>query len=237
MKEKNQRVRVVDYCDEIVENLVKVIDRLDGFELIEAFDDVDYPIGSVLHLSIGKDKAPLTYQNMGATIIDAVLQAGVNYERAVRPRVEDFRSRFPQCKTTKDFLRIIAEIPVSELINWQGVKAERIVKLTEFLNTNNIQTESEMLDWLKSPANCALIQGIKGIKQKTTDYLKILGGEQETVAVDTHLRNFIAIYGGHSGTLEYEEGKSILIATAQKLNITASKLDHSIWKFMSTRKK
>src|SRR5690606_28907006 len=96
-----------------VRGLISAIDKMKGIVFTEAFDDIDYPIGSVLHLSVGKDKVPLTYQNMGATIIDSILQAGVNYKSVVKPRVEKFRDEYPHCKTTKDFLEIISQTSVA----------------------------------------------------------------------------------------------------------------------------
>ena len=43
------------------------------------------------------------YGHMGATLTDAVLQPGLNYERAVKPRVAQVLALYPEAKTTGAF--------------------------------------------------------------------------------------------------------------------------------------
>jgi hypothetical protein len=55
------------------------------------------------------------YHHMGATITDAVLQSGINYERVVKPRVEMVRG-YDEARTTTGFLRLLQREGVSKLI-------------------------------------------------------------------------------------------------------------------------
>ena len=237
-RKKDNREKITEYApinvDEIAEKIVKAIDKMKGLELTGAFDDVDYPIGSELYLSITRDKTILTYQNMGATIIDTILQAGVNYRSVVKPRIERFRKEHPGCKTTKDFLEIINKTSVNQLIDWkEGAKPNRIRQLTEMLNRINIQTERELLIWLKDTKNCDRIQAIKGIKEKTTDYLKMMCGDPKGAIPNVHVKSFITKYGGEE--LPDESIVEVVLNVARRLNIVASSLDYSIWKFMSKK--
>jgi thermostable 8-oxoguanine DNA glycosylase len=74
-------------------------------------------------------------------------------------------------------------------------------------------------------------QKIKGIKDKTSDNLKILVGAQ-TVAVDMHLFGFLEEAG--VPTRAYAEAHRILRVAAELLGVEASKLDHSIWRYGSS---
>ena len=67
--------------------------------------------------------------------------------------------------------------------------------------------------------------------------LKILSGDNSTVAMDVHLQNFIKIYGQLPKTLDYKSGKAILLEIARRLKIDPATLDHSIWYFMSQQRK
>lgn len=235
--EKPEKTNIKTSIDEIVESLIRTIDKMEGFEITEAFDDINYPIGSVLSLSVDKDKVPLTYQNMGATIIDSILQAGLNYNIVVKPRVEKFRDEYPYCKTTKDFLKIISKTSLSEIINWNDdVKLTRIKQLAEFLNRMNIQTEKDLQVWLRNSNNQARLQEIKGIKEKTTDYLKVMSGDPKSIILNLHVVDFITRYGGNFQRLPENEIKVVLANTAERLNVSLSTLDYSIWKFMSKEK-
>jgi thermostable 8-oxoguanine DNA glycosylase len=97
---------------------------------------------------------------------------------------------------------------------------------------NGIETEDELKAWLERPDNIRLLQRIKGIKDKTTDYLQILVGIQ-TVAVDMHLFDFLVEAG--VPTSNYSEARRILRETAALIGVEPAKLDHSIWRYRSER--
>ena len=68
-----------------------------------------------------KNFGPVTqqvpYNHMGATIIDSVLQAGLNYKYVVYPRVQKILQDFHDYTTTCDFIILMQTIPLVELIN------------------------------------------------------------------------------------------------------------------------
>jgi hypothetical protein len=171
------------------------------------------------------------YQNMGATIIDGILQAGINYTSTVKPRVNDFLNKYPNTKTVQDFKVLCDSVSVPALINWKkSAKTERIEKLTIFLIKEGIDTEEEFKEWLKYSNNITKLKRLPGIKDKTADYFKILTGHN-TNAIDRHLIGFLSKAG--ISVSSYKEAQSIISETARMLNIPESYFDHSIWKYMS----
>jgi len=175
------------------------------------------------------------YQNMGATIIDGILQAGIKYETVVKPRVKKFLSMYPKITTTKKFKSLIDKVSVPALIDWKESSKTRIIRnLTEFLINENVDTESEFKDWLKNDDNIEKLKHISGIKDKTADYFKILTGHN-TNAIDRHLISFLENAGIQ--IKNYQEAQSIISETAKLLHIQESYFDHTLWKYMSESKK
>ena len=61
-----------------------------------------------------------SYGHMGATLTDAVLQAGVRYETVVRPRVLQLLNDHLQEKTTGAFADLLASAGGGKLLKWNG---------------------------------------------------------------------------------------------------------------------
>jgi endonuclease III len=72
---------------------------------------------------------------------------------------------------------------------------------------------------------------VRGIGPKTVDYFKILWGEQDATAIDTHLLRFLERAGVHENG--YEQAHHVIAAAAPLLGVSAARLDHSIWTYMS----
>ena len=196
------------------EILVKHINDLEGFSVITEIDG--------------------NYQNMGATIIDGILQAGIKYSTTVKPRVLKFLSEYPQTTTTKGFRSLIDKISLPKLINWKESSKTKIIQnLTDFLILENVNTENEFKDWLSDDDNLIKLKQLSGIKDKTADYFKILTGHN-TNAIDRHLIGFLANAGIH--VANYQEAHEIISKAASILGIEEAHFDHSIWKYMSETK-
>jgi hypothetical protein len=56
---------------------------------------------------------------MGATICDAVLQAGLKWESVVKPRLEKLRRHYPEAATTSGFFTLIKEVGIKKILNWR----------------------------------------------------------------------------------------------------------------------
>jgi hypothetical protein len=179
-----------------------------------------------IHLEI---VAPTGYDgHMGAALTDGVLQAGVDWETTVRRRVERV-AEYTTARTTSGFARLLEEEGAEALLNWHGRKLQTLRELIDVLQQRNIEIHDQFLTWLERPANRQRLQQIKGIKEKTADYLA------QDVAVDRHLFDFVEEAG--APTKNYAEAHQIIREAAALLGIEPSTLDHSIWRYMSKRRK
>ena len=173
------------------------------------------------------------YDHMGATISDAILQAGVKYDSVVRPRIDRIRARYPGAKTTSGFLTLLRKIGAKVVLDWSDdEKPNRVIGLAEFFRQQRIETEQDLRKWLTIEANRPLLLRVRGVGPKTADYLKILVGSQ-TAAVDRHILAILMEAG--ISTTEYEEAREIVNAAADIRGMDRSCFDHSIWQFMSRR--
>ena len=200
-------------------------------------------IGSLSDFEIVEDLA-LPYNHMGATITDAVLQAGLRYETVVWPRVQHVMEAYPEAATTSGFLAVLRERGGQEVVHWtHPEKLGRMEAVAELFIAEHVETESDLRVSLCGEsagaddaevacrANVAKLAAVRGMGPKTIDYFKILCGEQDTAAVDVHLMRFLEQAGVRvSG---YEQAREVIAGAAAELGISAARLDHSIWTYMS----
>jgi len=200
-------------------------------------------IGSLSDFEIVEDLA-LPYNHMGATITDAVLQAGLRYETVVWPRVQHVMEAYPEAATTSGFLAVRRERGGEEVVHWtHPEKLGRMEAVAELFIAEHVETESDLRVWLCGEsagaddaeaacrANVAKLAAVRGMGPKTIDYFRILCGEQDTAAVDVHLLRFLEQAGVQvSG---YEQAREVIGEAAAELGISAARLDHSIWTYMS----
>ncbi|QRG65166.1 hypothetical protein [Brevibacillus choshinensis] len=173
-----------------------------------------------------------SYGHMGATLTDAILQSGIDYKSVVKPRVNNIKTQYPSASTTSGFLKTMSEHGLDRMINFKGAKVERIKQVAEFLQSEQIETEDEFAVWLSDDQNVIRIKKLKGIKDKTADYMKILVGQQGN-AVDRHLIHFLEQSGVPFES--YQKTSEIINRAADHIGVNRSLFDHSIWKYMSER--
>jgi hypothetical protein len=173
------------------------------------------------------------YCHMGATVVDAILQAGLNYKTVVKPRVLRVLEKQPNERTSSTFLRIARSNFFPELIDWHHfVKINRIREILRFFSNRKLETEKEVASWLSVSGNSNLLQTINGIGPKTVDYLANLVGLSH-VAIDRHLHNFGRMAG--VPRLDYQYLKTVMSYAADLMEVNRRCFDISIWKFMSSR--
>jgi hypothetical protein len=173
----------------------------------------------------------ISYNHMGATLTDTVLQAGLNYRSVVLPRVRHVLVEYPDAQTTTKFWTVLREIGPNTVLRWSHPeKIDRLNRLIELLLAYTIETEAQLSEWLSSNAATEELLSLKGIGPKTVDYLKILVGIP-TIAVDRHVKALFKILDlEFSG---YEDFRSVLCHAAEILRIPAHILDGIIWQHLS----
>ncbi len=176
----------------------------------------------------------IPYNHMGATICDAILQAGLKWESVVKPRLDRLKSKYPDANTTSNFLKLIQEKGNKEIIDWQDdEKPRRIMGITTFFVRERIETEADLKAWLEESRNIPRLKKLRGVGDKTADYLKWLVGIP-TTAIDRHMVNFLNM--AEISPDGYREAQEIIHQTADLMELNRTILDHSIWKYMSQNK-
>jgi endonuclease III len=171
------------------------------------------------------------YDHIGATISDAILQAGTTYETVVRPRVERILADYPEANTTSRFLDLLLREGAKSVLSWNdNEKPLRVIHLTGFLWRHGIETEEQLREWIEEESNIEKLLSIKGVGPKTVDYLGMLVG-RATVAVDRHLIRFLQRAG--VSVTSYAEAREILNEAADILGIDRRRFDQTIWHRMS----
>lgn len=170
-----------------------------------------------------------SYNHIGAILTDSILQAGLNYESVVKPRVMKLLRTYPEAATTPGFNDLLLLHGTKQVLEWQhDEKPRRVEELTKFLLHSGVYTKMTLQNWLESQENCNQLLALKGIGQKTVDYMKNLAGIQ-TIAIDRHARTLVRAAG--LSIQGYQEIQNTLKETAHLLQISACSLDRSIWKF------
>ncbi len=176
----------------------------------------------------------IPYHHMGATICDAMLQAGLTWESVVKPRLDRLKNEYPDANTTSNFFKLTKEKNIKEIIDWQDdEKPQRIIGVTIFFVEESIETEADLKAWLEEEGNVHRLKQLRGIGNKTADYFKLLAGIQ-TAAIDVHLMNFLKKAGIYPGS--YREAQEIIHETTDLMGLNRATIDHSIWKYMSQRR-
>jgi hypothetical protein len=179
----------------------------------------------------------LPYNHMGATITDAVLQAGLRYQTVVWPRVQHVMEAFPEAATTSGFLAVLRERGGEAVVRWtHPEKLGRMKAVAELFIAEGVESEVDLRRWLcgdgaECRANVANLAAVHGMGPKTIDYFKILCGDQDTAAVDVHLMRFLEHAGVNA--CDYVQARTVIAEAAPLLGVSTARLDHSIWTYMS----
>jgi len=183
------------------------------------------------------EELALPYNHMGATITDAVLQAGLRYETVVWPRVQHVMESYPEAATTSGFLFVLRERGGENVVHWtHPEKLGRMNAVAELFIAEGVETETDLLMWLcGSGSEChehvAKLAAVRGMGPKTIDYFKILCGEQDTAAIDMHLTRFLEQAGVR--VTSYEQARDVIAGAAAELGVPTARLDHTIWTYMN----
>jgi endonuclease III len=196
--------------------------KIDLAEYIKSLPDFK------LHDEIRSPGEPV-YQHMGAVLTDTILQAGLDYDKVVLPKVLRVLENYPEAATTSGLLNVLESKGYQEVLQWNDdVKPDRLKRLATFLQDRDVETVTDLKTWLLRPESRRELLGINGVGPKTADYLPILAG-LPSVAVDRHIRRFCAEAG-----IKKNVSKAVKEAAAE-LRVDEGFLDYSIWFYMSRR--
>ncbi len=167
------------------------------------------------------------YDHMGALLTDTVLQAGLNYKTVVLPRVQSVLTRYPYHYRTSDVMEIVRGGEASAFLTWShGEKLARFEGLATLLHARSVETVSDLGKQLGDDRFVASVLALKGIGNKTVDYMGCLAG-LDSVAVDRHIRTFAR----RAGVLEddYHFLRSVFCCSADLLGVSRRAFDAWVW--------
>jgi hypothetical protein len=168
---------------------------------------------------------------MGATIVDAGLQAGLNYRTVVEPRVRRLMHEHPEAATTTGFRELVAFHGLRDLIGWSHPeKPRRIAEITWVFANDGVETEDMLRVWLGKPGNASVLLQLRGVGPKTVDYLRILVG-MPALAVDRHVRSLVGAAGLTYS--HYDEIRHVAEMAADHLGVSRDGFDRAIWFYLS----
>jgi hypothetical protein len=175
---------------------------------------------------------------MGAMITDAVFQAAMRYS-TVKDWREWVRSK-RLARTTSGFLEQLQDKPRAfyggrrnQDSAW-GRKADLVGKVTRLFADRGIETEEDLRTWLTIEANRRELNNIRGVGRKTVDYLRILSGDRNAVAIDSRVRRFVKQVMRKQ--LGDEQARKLVTEAAHRIAIPPAHLDYGIWSYVESRR-
>lgn len=192
-------------------------------------------IGSLEAFETHNVENEFCYHHIGALFVDITLQAGLNYNSVVKPRVQRVLLNYPEADTVTKFNDLIENYGLELIIKWRSkIKINRLKRLVVFALEHQINTCVDFKIFLMDYKNRQKFMKLNGVGPKTVDYtLKLLNFD--TVAVDRHIYSFVEM--AEVKTENYAFTKKVVEYAADFLQISRSTMDYSIWRYMSSNVK
>jgi len=169
--------------------------------------------------------------HLGAVMADSILQAGVNYQTVVFPRVKIILERYPDAVDLEGVNRIIATGLLPSFLRWNHhSKIERFERLAEFFSSQSVNTTCDLSRSISQSDFRAELLSVFGVGRKTIDYMACLVG-LDHVAVDRHVRRFVQ--RANVQLESYESVQSVVGFAADLMGAGHREFDSWIWHFES----
>ena len=162
-----------------------------------------------------------------------MLQAGLNYENVVKPRIASILTMFPHAATVNVLIKVIETEGTPKFLQWgHHEKVSRFDDLVRFVAAHKIDDTVELGDALQDGRFRDDILRVKGIGPKTVDYLACLVGA-DCIAVDRHIRGFAEAAGLENNGYEYL--RQVFSFAADLLDVSRREFDARIWHYQSIK--
>ncbi|PST20741.1 hypothetical protein C7U60_15095 [Mesorhizobium plurifarium] len=168
------------------------------------------------------------YDHMGALLADSVLQAGLNYNSVVRPRILAILADYPELNRTSGLRSLVERGETPAFLNWtHQEKVGRFDALVLFLDDAAIESVDDLKERLQDSDRFATaLRGVRGVGPKTVDYIGCLVGI-DSVAVDRHVRTFAKRVGVMED--DYDFLKAVFCYAADLLSVSRREFDAWVW--------
>lgn len=204
-------------------------------------DNVARLINHINTLGLEPKEEERKWDHMGALTTDAALQPRTNYKTTVWPRANKVWREWPDAATLSGFLKRLDAEDLSTFLNWRrsSPKLPKIHHIAAALDELGVDTVADLAARFRDPALEAetrrALRRVKHVGPKTLDYIAILTGSNNHVAVDQHVQAFVADAGVPG--LDYDSIGALVKATAENVGFSPGALDAAIWNYMSNRGK
>lgn len=168
------------------------------------------------------------YEHMGALLADSILQAGLNYNSVVRPRIITILARYPDQDRTSTLLNVVYRGETATFLNWTHIeKIARFDSLVRYLGAKSVERTDDLRMFLHDKSFALSLREIRGIGPKTVDYMKCLSGI-ESIAVDRHVKTFARRVG--ITETDYDYLKSVFCCAADLMSVSRRQFDAWVWR-------
>lgn len=181
-----------------------------------------------LGVDFEKQEVRPAYIHMGALLADSILQAGLNYNSVVLPRIALILENFPDHDRVSSLFGLVQRGETATFLNWKHAeKIERFDALVSFLNASAVENVVDLKHSLLDAAFVTSLRDVRGIGPKTVDYVGCLVG-MDSVAVDRHVRTFAKRVGVMED--DYDFLKSVFCYAADLLSVSRREFDAWVWR-------
>lgn len=179
---------------------------------------------------------PGGWGHLGATFVDAAFQPRQKYLPTVKPRAQQIAD-MPECRSADGFLAaFVDEADLASALRWSTPRrslvsrklAETFVELG--LSDPGAAEEAAQRDGSSRAIKDSVLR-IKGVGDKTADYLLGLLGNPDAVPIDSQLRTVAGAAG--LGAIGDADLKAAIREAAPGLDCRPADLEHSLWLWAS----
>lgn len=181
-----------------------------------------------LGADIERQEIRTAYAHMGALLADSVLQAGLNYNSVVRPRIKEIMARYPDQSRTSLLLDLVHRGETTIFLNWSHAeKVSRFDALVMFLSNTSVEHVDDLKERLLDRAFVVSLRNVRGVGPKTVDYMGCLVGI-DVVAVDRHVRKFAKRVGIMEDNYDFLQ--IVFCYAADLLSVSRREFDAWVWR-------
>jgi hypothetical protein len=170
--------------------------------------------------------------HLGAILVDASIQPGINYTAVVQPRVNRILRDFPSAATLSGLRELLRTRSVGDLLLIKNArKCSVFESLVNLLQAEGVDSCDDLRRWIVQADSRGKLLAITGIGIKTAAYLRLLLG-LPAIAIDVHLRRLAAGVGVKRSD---EELEILYVRAAEALGMSSYDLDGLLWQNGSRR--
>lgn len=172
------------------------------------------------------------WNHIGALLADVCLQAALNYEWVVRPRVERIALNYGSFRTIQSLRSLLECVPIAEFLQIANKRKQRtFLDLIELCYLSQVDTIDDLKLWMKSTEAVPALFKIQGIGHKSVDYLRMLLGE-DAFPIDRHMKFLVAVAGLDQCVTEYDDIRRLFELSCKELRVDIRATEVALWQLI-----